>query len=452
MKNNVIEEAYDEISNLPPKEARVFLWMYFRTLIFGGCAMLAILIFPWKILGAAEKPKVDVPKQPVVSEKYEVDIRTGFLRDKDGNLLSPKWLITNCGAADQIKALKERAKKGDEAAIILLLSAAWHVLPLSEANAVIEIAHSALSRQVKNSVIYYYLGLFHETGVGIRQDQDLSLNLFWKAYLGGCQRSGLEFFDLLTLRSGANFEVLMKDWRARWKGAPTDPDFLSRLAWMEICGFGIKKTEESGWKKIAVTASQGSKFGNLQMGWQALKNNNPQQALPFLKEALSHDHHFESYLYLASALLTVKDTALEDVELLYYEAARKLHWGALSELAEILEKRCEYEESVKLYLFAMGSLHREIGDEEEMTDKVEKRKNVTGAVESDGYYLNKKELFSRVKELGEKIQHLVQQKKALRGKIENAPEVIKEFVQKKYYLNARLEQLRSQKLLKNPEL
>lgn len=335
-------------------------------------------------------------------EQYDIDIQTSFLKSNKGILLTREFLTNNLKIHEQVNTLKEKANSGDENAMLLLLSAAWHVLPPNEVRAIIELAHP---NKGKNPMIYYYLGLFHAVGMGCTYDPDIALRLFYIAYKAGCQRAGIEFFDRMCLCPGTDFKAAIEEWKSLWKGPEDDPDFVARIAWAEICGLGIPRNESKGWMKMEGAAAKGSKFAKMHLGRRFAEKGDQANAVIFFREALSLDLYVGTHIYLADVLGCVQKGVSEEIELLYYEAARKLNHGGLSKLAEIFEKRGDHEESVRHYLYAGLILTEKVDIFEENTLK---EKVPDGKIEfKNELYAGKTTLESEMEKIEDKIEQLI---------------------------------------------
>jgi TPR repeat protein len=383
------------------------------------------------------------------AETYDIDIRTTFLRNEKGVLHTREFMVNNLKIHEQLNVLKERAKKGDETAMLLLLSAAWHVLPQNEVRTIIEMAHP---NKGENPIIYYYLGLFHTVGVGCTYDPDIAVKLFYIAYKRGCQRAGIEFFDRVCLCPDTDYKEVLDDWRALWKGKADDPDFAARNAWAEICGLGMPRNEHKGWKELKASAARGSKFSKMQLGLRFAEIGDHATAISFLREALSFDLYVETHIYLANVLRCDKADITEEIELLYYEAARKLNHGGLKQLAEISEKRGDLKESVKLYMYAAGMIFKTIGVSEGNKSKEEKSEQKNKSANS--FYEGKDALEIEGENLAAKIEDLIE-KGALKNDFDSNLKILKagmeDFIKRSYYLNERLEKLRLERFKKASE-
>jgi hypothetical protein len=411
-----------------------------HTVCFVCCMLCAFFVVVPEALGGG----IIQSAQEKNVEKYDIDIRTTFLRNEKDVLLTREFMVNNLKIHEQLNVFKERAKKGDETVMLLLLSAAWHALPQNEVREIIDIAHP---NKGKNPIIYYYLALFHAVGVGCTYDPDIAVKLFYIAYNQGCQRAGIDFFDRICSCPGTDYKEVLDDWRTLWKGKADDPDFEARNAWAEICGLGMARNEKKGWKKMTDAATRGSKFAKMQLGRRFAEKGDHTNAISFFREALSFDLYVQTHIYLADVLRCVKADITEEIELLYYEPARRLNHGGLRKLAEISEKRGDLKESVELYMHAVGMILKTLGVFE--GNKLKEEKSEQKSKFANSFYEGQDALELEGENLAAKIEDLIE-KGALtndfNSNLKSLKTEMKDFLEKSYYLNERLEKMRLERI------
>ncbi|MDR2429923.1 MAG: hypothetical protein LBD14_03340 [Puniceicoccales bacterium] len=278
-----------------------------------------------------------------------IDIPTGLpiIDNSVGKreLVSRKWLYENCNTSQKIENLKKRLSKNDRNAAVQLLAAAWFVLPPENAAEVVQFVHHGIKSN--DSLVNYYLGLFHWAGYGIDFNYAAGLQFFENSYKSGCHAAGLLYFDLLeSLGKTERTSQRWHDWLAFAKSVD-NPEYSARIGWAEHNGFGMEKNEHRGRVKILNAAINGSKFANLRLALWALDARDFSGMLNKSRMSLS-DVLINSFLLHGDAL---RFSGNEGGVLMIYREARRLNRDALFRLADYFYEKKNYDEYAKVVLF-----------------------------------------------------------------------------------------------------
>lgn len=289
---------------------------------------------------------------------FDIDMETGMPVAKKGKvkfILDKGWLFKNCYNAEQINFFREKVAAGNGDAANILLASAWFILPGERAFEIVKFVENKVFKEknIDNSFVYYYLGLFHKEGFCVMMNNKVALSLFQKAYQGGCLRAGIEYFDLLAHDSNAQLEI--RNWIDVHKNT-NNSEYQARIAWAQIKGIGLPKDEQAGWVGMLNAANNRSRFANRELGRKALNEKNLKMAVRYYRNSVCDILCGMNFLGLAQVLS--EEGNLLEAEDLCYRDARRMGLGGLKNLAQFFESRGEYEESAKIAMLSWFYLLR----------------------------------------------------------------------------------------------
>lgn len=242
----------------------------------------------------------------------------------------------------KVEAALQLIKNGNEDEAIILLAAAWKVLPPKKAS---EIMRSLPDERFidDNVFIAFYKALFLASGYCLDADFSKSLRLLEKAFFEECMAAGIGIFDIMDSTSIGFSAKEYERWLVNIKD-PKNPHFSARIGWAKVRGAWTEKDERAGWNMIRNAASEGVPFAHFKIGIDAeLMKGNYDLARESYSRAVSREN-LEAAVRLADIL--DENNEHERRTYLYYFAAKRMSVHGMRGLANVFEKENNYTDSL----------------------------------------------------------------------------------------------------------